>query len=115
MTKILVDPMKYHIPNLSHTEGTILERCTVLNHWVNTCPITLSLMECFKAHYSWGWHEWDEETYVISDDGIYQSRDTNPDLTPLMQYEREDEDVFVYEYDIVAFRGEYGTIVCRLD
>ena len=113
MTKILVDPLDYHIPN-RFSEITILGQASLLTHWISHCPNTKPLMECLKENYHHGWYPWSMDDYELSPSGVYSAKD-DPDLLPLLKYERENEEVFLFEYDIVAMRGEYGTIVCRLD
>jgi hypothetical protein len=94
----------------------LLEACGLIPYWVDPYNPEPFEQQVTSA-YQYPCFEFKGST--ITDDGTYKSNCGDPDLKPLVKWERQVDDVveqmYMYEYAIVAFRSGGRTYVTRMD
>lgn len=106
-----VDPTEHF---LSTNHDALMAACGLIPGWA-----LFGLDEGLQAHM--------ESTYqygpltemsgcTVNKDGVYQSPyDEDPDLYPLLHVRRGDDEMYQYQYGIVAFKNGSSWFVTRMD
>ena len=117
---VTIDPQN-HFKEVSSKD--IINSCGFLPMWaVDSNWINAPIKEAMTVQYGFG--ELHEMGGEILDDGTYRSEyheddeegEGDPDLVPLVHIKRKDEEMYQYQYGIVAFKQFNGeTFITRMD
>lgn len=109
---ISIDPLK-HYPQTPN--DYLLELAGVIPKWVEDIPETSNVKDGLTRLYGFG-NLFKMTGYTIHNDGKL-SYPEDPDLYPLIKFDRKFETIYQYEYGIVAITYKDGssTFVTRMD